>query len=40
MRSDVGEFPAERTALAVRDHDCGTDFVEQGGVAGVVVGGL
>ena len=40
MRSDVGEFPAEGTALAVCYYDRGTDFVEQGGVAGVVVGCL
>ena len=40
MRSDVCEFPAKGATLAVCNHDCGTDFVEQGRVAGVVVEGL
>ena len=40
MRSDVCEFPTIGAALAMRDHDCGSDLVEQGCVAGVVVGGL
>lgn len=40
MRSDVCEFPAKGAALAVRDHNRGTDPVQQGRVAGVVVGGL
>lgn len=37
MRSDVCEFPGEGTGLTVREDDCRANFVEQCGVAGVVV---
>jgi len=40
VRSDVGKFPSERTALAVSNHHRRADFVEQSRVAGVVVARL
>ena len=40
VRPHVGEFPGEGSALAVGNDYRWANFVEQGGVAGVVVGCL